>query len=72
MKFINCGRVLYMILGSHIATIVYNFNNGSPSASIYYDGKVGEIVESTCGNTMRNAVKLARWTLRDWKYFETL
>ena len=72
MTFINCGHVLYMVLGSHIATIVYNFNNGSPSASIYYDGKVGEIVESTCGNTMRNAVKLASWTLRDWKYFETL
>lgn len=65
MKIITCGsHVTYIIYGSHIATIVYNYNDGAPSATIYYDGKLGEIVEAENGQTMRFAMRLAIWSIK--------
>lgn len=64
MKIINCGRVIYVLTAHHIATIVYDYNNGEPSAAIYYDGKLGEIVEAMNGQTMRYAIRLAKWQVK--------
>lgn len=68
MKIINCGRVIYVICGNHIATIVYDYNNGQPSATIYYDGKMGEIVEAENGQTLRYAIRLATWQVKRDEY----
>ena len=71
MKIINCGRVIYVLTAHHIATIVYDYNNGGqPSAHIYYDGEHGEIVEAMNGQTLRYAVRLARWTVREKEYLD--
>ena len=70
MKIINCGIVTYIIHGNHIATIVYNYNDGKPTATIYFDGQHGGIVESENGQTMRHAVKLATWTIKSNEYWK--
>lgn len=70
MKIINCGIVTYIVGKYHIATICYSYNNGQPSAKIYYDGRLGEIVESENGQTMRHAIRLATWTIKDCEYCE--
>ena len=72
MKVINCGIVTYIIVNNHIATIAYNYNDGQPIARIYYDGQIGEIVECENGQTMRQAFKLAAWTLKETAYCEGL
>lgn len=70
MKVINCGRVIYIITAHHVATICYDYNNDQPKATIYYDGKLGETVETENGQTMRYAFRLARWTVRDKEYLD--
>ena len=70
MKIINCGRVIYLIYGNHVATIIYDFNNGQPSATIYYDGKLGEIIEAENGQTLRIAIQFAKWTIKRDEYTE--
>ena len=70
MKIINCGIITYVICGNHIATIEYNYNNGEPSAAIYYDGKLGEIVEAMNGQTMRYAIHLAKWQVKRDEYID--
>lgn len=72
MKIINCGIVTYVITEHHIATIVYNYNNGAPSATIYYDGKLGEIIESENGQTMRYAMRCAVYELKSDEHWEAL
>lgn len=72
MKIINCGIVTYLILDNHIATIVYYYNDGHPAAHIYYDGEIGEIVEAANGQTMRFAIRLAKWMLKDNQYTKGL
>lgn len=64
MKIINCGIVIYVVTEHHVATICYDYNNGQPRATIYYDGKHGEIVEAENGQTMRYAVRLAKWQIK--------
>lgn len=70
MKIINCGIVTYIITEHHIATICYNYNNGQPSATIYYDGQHGEIIEAANGQTMRFAIMCARYTVKTEEYFK--
>lgn len=70
MKIINCGIVTYIIIKHHVTTICYDYNNGQPRATIYYDGKHGEIVEAENGQTMRYAFRLARWTIRNEEYWD--
>lgn len=70
MKIINCGIVTYIIIKHHVATICYDYNNGQPRAAIYYDGKLGEIVEAENGQTMRYAFRLVRWTIRNQEYWD--
>lgn len=72
MKIINCGRVIYLICGNHVATIVYDYNNGHPNAAICYDGQPGEIVEAENGQTLRFAIRLARYTIRLDEYLTKL
>lgn len=68
MKIINCGRVIYLICGNHVATIVYDYNNGHPKATICYDGKPGEIIEAENGQTLRLAIMCARYSIRLEEY----
>lgn len=68
MKIINCGIVTYIITEHHIATICYNYNNGQPIVTIYYDGQHGEIIENANGQAMRFAFKLARYSVRLSEY----
>lgn len=50
MKIITCGPIVtYLITEHHVATIVYSYNNGTPSATIYYDGQLGETIEAENG-----------------------
>jgi len=70
MKVINCGRVIYVLTAHHIATIVYDYNNGQPSAHIYYDGQNGEIVEAMNGQTLRYAIRLAKWHVKRDEYID--
>ena len=71
MKIITCGPIVtYVITAHHIATIVYNYNDGQPAAHIYYDGEIGEIVEAYNGQTMRHAFRLATWTVKHYEYWE--
>jgi hypothetical protein len=72
MKIINCGRVIYLICGNHVATIVYDYNNGHPNATIYYDGKLGETIEAENGQTLRLAIICARYTIRTDEYIAKL
>ena len=69
MKIINCGYVTYLITAHHVATIVYSIKNGQPTATIYYDGQHGEIIEATNGQTMRYAIMCARYTIKMKEYF---
>lgn len=64
MKIINCGRVVYILCGDYVATIVYDYNNGQSSATIYYENEPGEIIEAENGQTMRYAIMFARSTIR--------
>lgn len=68
MKVINCGTVIYLITEHHIARIEYRYNDGTPAAAIYYDNKPGEIIEATCGMTLRHAFRLAKWTIKQDEY----
>lgn len=68
MKIINCGRVIYVLTAHHVATIVYDYNNGAPSATIYYDGQLGEIIEAENGQTMRHAIRGAVWSVKRSEY----
>ena len=68
MKIINCGIVTYIVTEHHIATICYNYNNGQPAATIYYDGQHGEIIEAENGQTMRYAYMCVRYALRIKEY----
>lgn len=52
----------------HEATIEYMFRDGQPAAAIYYDGKIGEIVEADNGMTLRYAYRLARYSVRLTEY----
>lgn len=72
MKIINCGIVTYVITEHHIATIVYNYNNGAPSATNYYDGQLGEIIEAENGQTMRLAMRCVIYTLKSDEHWEGL
>lgn len=68
MKVINCGYVTYLITANHVATIVYKIENEQPAATIYYDGKLGEIIEAENGQTMRFAFMCARYSVRLSEY----
>lgn len=61
MKIINYGIITYVVTEHHIATICYNYNDGAPSATIYYDGQHGEIIEAENGQTMHYAMRCASW-----------
>lgn len=65
MKIITCGPIVtYIVTDHHIATIVYSYNDGAPSATIYYDGRLGEIIEAENGQTMRYAMRCAIWGVK--------
>lgn len=72
MKIINCGIVTYIITEHHIATIAYNYNDGAPSATIYYDGRLGETIEAENGQTMRYAIRCATWSVKCSEYYDQL
>ena len=72
MKIINCGRVIYLIYGNHVATIIYDYNNGHPNATIYYNGKLGETIEAENGQTLRFAIICARYSIRADEYITKL
>lgn len=72
MKIINCGIVTYIVTEHHIATIVYNYNDGTPTATIYYDGRLGETIEAENGQTMRYAMRCAIWSIKSDEYCEGL
>lgn len=58
MKIITCGPIVtYIVTENHVATIVYSYNDGAPSAAIYYDGKLNGIWECENGRTMRLAMR---------------
>ena len=71
MKIINCGIVTYVISGNHIATIVYNYNDGKPSAAIYIDGKLDGIWECENGRTMRIAMRDAIRSVKRAEHWDT-
>lgn len=65
MKIITCGpMVTYIVTEHHIATIVYNYNDGAPSATIYIDGQNDGIIEAENGQTMRHAMRWAIWSVK--------
>ncbi len=70
MKIINCGIVTYVISGNHIATIVYNYNDGKPAAAIYLDGQHGGVVEAENGQTMRYAMRIAIFHVKADAYWD--
>lgn len=72
MKIINCGIVTYVITAHHIATICYNYNNGAPNVTIYYDGQHGGIIEAENGQTMRYAMRCAIWSVKHSEYCDQL
>lgn len=72
MKIITCGPIVtYLITEHHVATIVYSYNNGTPSATIYYDGQLGETIEAENGQTMRHAVRCAAWSVKRSEHRDT-
>lgn len=73
MKIITCGPIVtYVITEHHIATIVYSYNDGKPSATNYYDGQLGEIIEAENGQTMRHAMRCVIYTLKSDEHWEGL
>lgn len=73
MKIITCGPIVtYIVTEHHIATIVYSYNDSAPSATIYYDGQLGEIIEAENGQTMRHAMWGAIFQLKRDEYREGL
>lgn len=65
MKIITCGPIVtYIITEHHIATIVYHYNDGKPSAAILIDGEIDGIWECENGQTMRIAMQDAISTLK--------
>jgi len=73
MKIITCGPIVtYIITEHHIATIVYHYNDGKPSATIYYNGQLGEIIEAENGQTMRYAMRCAIWSIKSDEYYKGL
>lgn len=72
MKIINCGIVTYIITEHHIATIVYSYNDGAPSATVYIDGQLDGIIEAENGQTMRYAVWSATWSVKWSEYRDRL
>lgn len=73
MKIITCGPIVtYVITEHHIATIVYNYNDGKPSATIYIDGKLNGIFECENGQTMRLAMQDAVYQLKSNEHWEAL
>ena len=72
MKIINCGIVTYIITEHHIATIVYYYNDGNPTAHIYFDGVPGGGWECENGQTMRLAMRDAIYQLKSNEHWEAL
>lgn len=72
MKIINCGIVTYVISGNHIATIVYNYNNGKPAATIYLDGQHSGIIEAENGMTMKYAMRVATFHVKADAYWDEI
>lgn len=72
MKIINCGIVTYVITEHHIATICYDFNDGHPRTTTYYDGQLGEIIECENGQTLHRAIQCATYKLKSDEHWEAL
>jgi len=73
MKIITCGPIVtYVISGNHIATIVYNYNDGKPAATIYLDGQNGGTVEAENGQTMRYAMRIAIFHVKADAYWDEI
>lgn len=73
MKIITCGPIVtYIITEHHIATIVYNYNDGAPSATIYIDGELNGVWECENGRTMRLAMQDAIYQLKSNEHWEAL
>lgn len=65
MKIITCGpMVTYIVTEHHIATIVYNYNDGEPSAAVYIDGQHDGVIEAENGQTMRYAMRCAIFSVK--------
>lgn len=65
MKIITCDpMVTYIVTEHHIATIVYNYNDGAPSAAVYIDGQHDGVIEAENGQTMRYAMRCAIFSVK--------
>lgn len=73
MKIITCGPIVtYIVTEHHIATIVYSYNDGAPSATVYIDGKLDGIIEAENGQTMRHAMWSAVWSVKRSEHHDQL
>ena len=64
MTIIDCGKVVYLILGEHIARIERTTHDGEPTAWIFIDNKLLEGISAQCGLTLKYAFRSARMELR--------
>lgn len=69
------NSVVYVLANNHLATIIlrpstYDADFYPYEALIFYDGEIGEIVQSSNGQTMRFAMRLVRSWARFKLYLE--
>lgn len=73
MKIITCGPIVTCVITEHhIVTIIYSYNDGKPSATIYYDGQLNGTWEGENGQTMRLAMQDAIYQLKSNEHWEAL